>query len=68
MLMESVSKKSTLFENIGPPLIQLTVIFKVFKINLINILKKGRPYVFKKEWSSLRLIQSTSNVSCIYLT
>ena len=48
MLMESVSKKTTLFENIGPPLLQLTVIFKVFKINIINILKKGRPYVFKK--------------------
>ena len=48
MLMSSVSKKSTLFENIGLPLLQLTVIFKVLKINFINILKKGKPYVFIK--------------------
>ena len=48
MLMESVSKKTTLFENIGPPLLQ-----NVDKVNLKYLkyysqLKKGRPYVFKK--------------------
>ena len=48
MLMESVSKKTTLFENIGPPLLQ-----NVDKVNLKYLkyysqLKKGKPYVFKK--------------------
>ena len=47
MLMESVSKKTTLFENIGPPLLQLTLISKVFKMNIINILQKGSTLVKK---------------------
>ena len=77
MLMESVSKKTTLFENIGPLLIQLTVIFKVFKNNLINkrvvffetdsVKIQCSLHIFDLKWNYISKIQFPVS-SCCYFT
>ena len=48
MMMESVSKKSTLFENIGPPLLQLTVYLRYLRINLLTFWRRGGPMFSKR--------------------